>query len=136
MVQAQFADSRDLIILLPLMGMSVRTSATNPVQHAQKNRPLDSKTKMPLAQQLFENRLQLQPLPEPLKNEHRSDGQCLGLRARLSGDQCQGVGGELAQTAYQSVDGTLGLELLDSAQSGQDALARLVVGADRLDQCR
>ena len=27
-----------------------------------------------------------------------------------------------------------GLELLDSAQSGQDALARLVVGADRLDQ--
>src|SRR6266850_8390963 len=134
MMQAQLAHSGDLIIFFPLMGMPVRTSATNPVQHAQKNRTLHSKSKMPLTQQLFENLIQFQSLPQPLKNERWSDRHGLGVRVRLPGDQRQGLRRELAQTAHQSVDGALSLELLHSTQSGQDALARFVVCSDRLDQ--
>ena len=134
LVQAQLADSGDLVIPFPLMRVPVRTSPTNPVQHAQKNRPFHSQTKMALAQQLFENLIQFQSLPEPLKNEHRSDRQCLGVGGSLPRDQGQSVGRELTETAHQSVDRTLRLQLFDSTQSGQDALARFVVCADGLDQ--
>ena len=61
-------------------------------------------------------------------------GQRLGVRAGLAGDQRQRVRRELAQAPQQSVDRTVGLELFHSTEGGQNALARLVVGADRSDQ--
>ncbi len=61
------------IVTAPLVTRAVGAGNEQPVQHRQKYRSLNIELKLPFGKQLLENYRQTKALPEPLKNQGRTD---------------------------------------------------------------
>ncbi len=128
-VQVQIGDAFDGVVVLPLLGGAVAAGREEPMQHGEEDGPLDGELKAPAFEQGGQDLVDRAGLPEPLEDQGRPDpGAASGdaVAARMGAED-----GELlrepAQRLDQRVELAAGQQLIEAAETKQDALLDLAV---------
>src|SRR5262249_54743723 len=114
----------DLVVGPPLLGGAVAAGVEEPVQDGEKDSPLDGELEVSSLEELLEDVPAAGGLPEPLEDQGRADvpdregGQSA---FGVLGDQQDGVG-QAGTGGQQGIELATGLELIEPAQGGNDAL--------------
>ena len=124
MVQTQFADPRDGIVVFPFLGGAIATGGKQAMQHGEENRALDRKLEAAVFQQGKQNLVDRASFPEPLKNQGRADpGATSG--ATFTACVCaqnRKLLRKSPQRLDQRVETTASQKLIQAAEAKQDTL--------------
>jgi hypothetical protein len=106
------------------------------MQYGEENSPFYGKFEAAALQQSRQGLVDGTGLPEPLKDERRSNlgaarGEAVG--AGLRAEEAQLIG-EARERLYQGVEPAAGEEFVEAAEAGQDALFHLAVSPDVIDE--
>ena len=106
------------------------------MQHGEENSSFYGKLETPVVQQSRQDLVDGTGLPEPLKDERRSNfgvarGEAAGAGMRAEEAQ---LFGEPRERLHQRVELAAGEEFVEAAEAGQDALLHLAVGPDVIDE--
>ena len=106
------------------------------MQHREENSPFYGKLETAVLQQSRQDLVDGAGLPEPLKDERRSNfgvarGDAAGMRMRAEEDQ---LFREARERLHQRVELAAGEEFVEATEAGQDALLHLAADLDVIDE--
>ena len=117
--------SLDLVVVFPLVGGAIAAGVEEPVQDGEEDGPLDGELEAASLEQVPDDMLAAGLLPEPLEDQGRADvpgrdgrEPALGVRG-----EHQDRAGKAGSRGEQGVELAALLELIESSQGGDDALA-------------
>src|SRR5574337_1601864 len=135
MMQFDFVDAVDAVVLAPAVGGAVRAAAEEAVQHGQKRRALQREVMLAHAHQALDHAPAARLLPQSLEGERRPDA-ARGDRRRLApveGVEHDGLVGEPRPRAQQPLQLSARLQVLDPPERGDHLLADRRAIAPALD---
>jgi len=124
MVKLQSLTSFDLIILLPLVGGAITARVEETMKNCEEDRPLEGELIVAALEELTDHMLTAGLLPEPLKDQSRTDvaaGVCREFPLSMVG-QDQDRLGQASAGDEQSVELSAALEFIKPSQGGDDPL--------------
>jgi len=122
-MQGDFLGSGNRVVTPPLLTRPVGSRHEQAMQDREENRPLNIKCKLPVSKQVVDNRRQAEFQPESCKDRCRADFYGMGGDIDLAGENRQGLLREPGQRADKGLDTSLGLELIETTNGGDDTLA-------------
>ena len=136
MLQVQLVGTFNGVVCFPLLGGTVAAGSEQAMQHREENSPFHGEVETAALQQSRQNLVDGTGLPEPLKDERRSNfgvvrGDAAGMRMRAEEGK---LFGEPRERLHQRVGLAAGEEFVEATEAGQDALLHLAVGPDVIDE--
>jgi hypothetical protein len=122
MMQGQGVDAVDHVIPMPPVTGAIRAGDEKPMQNRQEDGPLHIEAKLSLCQKAADDLADPQLLPKPLADQGRSDLPRIGPDIALSGQNQKDLLGKPGKGTNQVLDLTLLLNLIHSADGGNDPL--------------
>jgi hypothetical protein len=128
-VQFQAARLGDGVVFFPFVGGAIAAGLQQAVQHREEEGSFDREFETPFAQKRCQDRPAAALFPEPLEDQDRTQAPAARRRQASLGvlRQDQELVGEAGPGVEQAVDGAALLEIVESSQGGEDALARSAV---------
>ena len=128
-MQVQIADAFDGVVVLPLLGGAVAARREEAMQHGEEDGPLDGELEAPAFEQGRQNLVDRAGLPEPLEDQGRPDPGAAGgdaVAPRMGAEDGE-LFREPRERLDQRVEPAAGQQLIEAAETKQDALLDLAV---------